>query len=334
MTPYTRRDFAKFALVSVPAVGLLSTVRPLHAADAVAAPAGKPNSVVNGVHIGLNAPYSFSNEATTADEVLAACVNLGVSALELRAQPIEGFLAIPEHLLPPRRVAAQGAGAAAAAAPVDPNAAKNRAEELRKWRTSVSMDRVKDFRKKYEAAGVLVQILKVDGIFALPDDVLDYYFNMAKAVGARAISCEISHNDAELKRVGAFADKHQVMVGYHGHNTTTPEHWEHGFALAKYNGANVDLGHFIAGNNKAVLPFIMKHHARITHVHVKDKKIKNGTNFPFGQGDTPIVEVLRTIRDEKWPIQATIEFEYRVPEGSTRMKEIAKAVQYCRDALA
>src|SRR4051812_8573540 len=94
MTPYTRRDFTKLALLSLPAVGLISTSGSLSAADApVGAPAGtgKPNSVVNGVHIGLNVPYSFGSEATTADEVLAACVTLGVSALELRAQPIEGF---------------------------------------------------------------------------------------------------------------------------------------------------------------------------------------------------------------------------------------------------
>lgn len=332
MPPYSRRDFAKFALLSVPVTGLLSS-RGLFAADAKAKPAGKPNSVVNGVAIGLNVPYSFSNEATTADEVLAACVQLGVSALELRAQPIEGFLGIPENLLPPRRVAAQGNAAATAAVPVDANAKKNREEGLRKWRTSVSMDGVKAFRKKYEDAGVFTEILKVDGIFALSDDELDYYFTMAKAVGARAISCEISHNEAELKRVGAFADKHKMFVGYHGHATTTPEHWEHGFALAKYNGANVDLGHFLAGNKTSPVPFIKKYHERITHVHVKDKKV-DGQNYPFGQGETPIVETLRLIRDNKWPIQATIEFEYRVPAGSTRMAEIAKAVQYCREALA
>jgi hypothetical protein len=39
------------------------------------------------------------------------------------------------------------------------------------------------------------------------------------------------------------------------------------------------------------------------------------------------------IRDNKWPIQATIEFEYTVPEGSDRMAEIGKCVQFCRDAL-
>ena len=153
-------------------------------------------------------------------------------------------------------------------------------------------------------------------------------------VMARAMSSEISHEEAELKRVGSFADKHELMVGYHGHATTTPEHWEAAFALAKFNGANVDLGHFVAGNNTSPVPFLKKYHERVTHVHVKDRKFKNGPAMPFGEGDTPLPEILRLIRDEKWPIQATIEFEYKIPEGSDRMKELAKTIQYCREKLA
>ena len=62
--------------------------------------------------------------------------------------------------------------------------------------------------------------------------------------------------------------------------------------------------------------------------------MNKGATPPFGQGDVPIQEVLRTIRDNKWNIQATIEFEYPVPPGSDRMTELAKCVQYCRAALA
>ena len=124
------------------------------------------------------------------------------------------------------------------------------------------------------------------------------------------------------------------MVGYHGHATTTPEHWETAFSLAKFNGANVDIGHFVAGNNGSPVAFIKQHHDRITHVHIKDRKLNNGPNTPFGEGDTPIAEVLRLIRDNKWNIQATIEFEYKVPPGSDRMTEIARAIKYCREALA
>jgi sugar phosphate isomerase/epimerase len=36
------------------------------------------------------------------------------------------------------------------------------------------------------------------------------------------------------------------------------------------------------------VPFLKQHHARITHVHVKDRKMHEGATTPFGQGDTPI----------------------------------------------
>jgi hypothetical protein len=62
--------------------------------------------------------------------------------------------------------------------------------------------------------------------------------------------------------------------------------------------------------------------------------MNEGPNTPFGEGDTPIKEVLRLIRDNRWNIQATIEFEYKIPTGSDRMKELARAIKYCRDVLA
>lgn len=300
----TRRDFVRLAVGALPGVALLS---PLRAADA------KPNSKFAGVQIGLNVPYSFANPIMPGADILQACLQLGLSGVELRTQPVEAFLGVP---------------------PVDPAKKKDEnAAELRDWRKSVSLDRAKEFRAMYEKAGVLIEIVKVDGIFKLSDEEIDYSFNLAKALGARAMSTEISHNEAELKRVGQFADKHQLMIGYHGHATTTPEHWEAAFALAKYNGANVDLGHFVAGNNTSPVPFITKHHDRVTHVHLKDRKYNNGPNTPFGEGDTPIAEVLRLIRDNKWPIQGTIEFEYKVPAGSDRMAELARCIKFCRDAL-
>ena len=307
MSAYTRREFTKLALSGVAA---LSAANPLRAGDAP----GRPNSKVAGVQIGLNVPYSFANPLMSGDDIIKNCIALGVSGLELRTQPVEAFLGRPEF-----------------------DATKTKpqnAEALAAWRKTVSLDRVKDFRAKFESAGVLIEIVKVDGICTMSEGEIDYAFALAKALGGRAISTEISHKKEELKRVGSFADKHQFFVGYHGHASTKPEHWEAAFALAKFNGANVDLGHFVAGNNTSPVPFITQYHERVTHVHVKDRKFKNGPAVPYGEGDTPNAEVLKLIRDNKWNIQATIEFEYEVPAGSDRMTELARAIKYCRDALA
>lgn len=317
---YTRRELGRLALSALPGV----TVWPKLSASFRSGFLQKPNSKVSGVQIGLNVPYSFGSNAMSGDETLQKCVQLGLSAVELRSQPVEGFMGVPADLVK----AAAGGGKLT---PEQEAARKSALEELRKWRVAAPMSKVKEFRKKYEDAGVGIEIVKFDAIYARADDEVEYCFELAKALGARAISCEISVKDT--KRIGQFADKHRLMVGYHGHAETGPAEWETVFSYAKFNGANVDIGHFIAGNNTSPVPFLKQHHNRVTHIHVKDRKMNKGPNVPFGEGDTPIKEVLQLIRDNRWPIQATIEFEYPVPSGSDRMTEIAKCVQYCKDAL-
>jgi sugar phosphate isomerase/epimerase len=306
---YTRRELGLLALAAVPGASVLTRLD----WQTAATKSGKVDSRVAGVQIGLNVPYSFGNNLMSADETLQRCVTLGVSGLELRSQPIEIFMGAPEAAF------ARGAS----------DADK---EALRTWRVSAPVDKAREVRKKYEDAGVKIEVLKFDNIYKQPDDVTDYFFNLGHAVGARALSCEMSLEDT--KRLGQFADKHGLMVGYHLHTEGTPQMWETAFSYAKHNGANVDIGHFTAGLNTSPVPFIKQHHDRITHVHIKDRKFKNGPNVPFGEGDTPIREVLQLLRDSKWPIQATIEFEYPVPAGSDRMAEIAKCIQFCRSALS
>jgi sugar phosphate isomerase/epimerase len=316
---YTRRDFGKLALAAVPSAHLLAT--PAFARQE------KPNSRVRGVMIGMNVPYNFGARTAPLDEIIRHCVTLGISGLELRTQPVEAALGAP--------AAPAGAGRRGAPPPTPEQEAaqKAAAADLHKWRTSLSMRKVADIRKQFDDAGILVEIVKVDGIFTMPDDVLDYEFNLAKTLGARAISTEIASDLDQTRKVGRVADKHKLMIGYHGHATTAPSHWETAFANGQHNGANLDIGHFVAGNHGSPVPFLRKHHDRITHIHVKDRKANNGPNMPFGQGDTPITEVLRLIRDNRWPIQATIEFEYPIPANSDRMTELKKCVDYCRAAL-
>ncbi len=319
----TRRELGKIALGVLPAAGLLSRRRGVAAGGR----AEKPNSKVAGVQIGLNVPYDFGDLAMSGEDILQRVVQLGVSGVELRSQPVERYLGVKPELI------ARGGGGRGQRSAEQEAGRKAAAEELRRWRVAAPMDKGRAFRKMYEDAGVLIEIVKFDNIYNYADDELDYAFTLAKSLGARAISCEIDLPPDGTKRIGRFADKHGIRVGYHGHTAVTPAIWEQAFTYAKHNGANLDLGHFVAGNNTSPIPFLQQHHDRITHIHVKDRKLNNGPNVPFGQGDTPIKEALRLIRDNKWNIQATIEYEYPVPEGSDRMKEIAKCVQYCREAL-
>jgi sugar phosphate isomerase/epimerase len=187
----------------------------------------------------------------------------------------------------------------------------------------------------YEHSGVAIDILKVDDLYSTSDEEVDYFFQMARDLGARAVSAELPETRGDTRRIGAFADKHKVFMAYHHHAQAAAAIYEEAFTEARYNAANVDIGHWTATQNASPLPFIAKHHDRIPHIHVKDRRLgtNGGENVPFGQGDTPIRQILQAIRDNKWKIRPIVEFEYRVPEGSDRVTEIKKCLAYCRDSL-
>jgi len=69
---YSRRDVGKLALAAVPGFALSRLL-------------ARPDSRVAGVQIGLNVPYSFGNATMSGDEILQNCVQLGLSAVELRS---------------------------------------------------------------------------------------------------------------------------------------------------------------------------------------------------------------------------------------------------------
>lgn len=320
----TRRGLGKMALAALPFSGLLA----------------KTNSKFGGVQIGINAPYSFHGAYNSGDECLDAMVKLNLSSVELRAQPIEQFMGAPANLV--AYPAARAGGRRGGRSPLTPEqeaAKKAAADELRGWRLAASMDKVKAFRKKYEDAGVKIDIVKVDAIDTFSDEEIDYMFGLARTAGANAISCEIplSHT----RRLGTFGEKHKMMIGYHGHTDVTspeafgrPESWETAMSYSKFNGINLDIGHFIAGNSASPIPFLQKHHDRVTHIHLKDRKTNNGPNVPWGTGDTPIKETLKLMQKEKYRFPGVIEMEYAVPQGSDLMTELAKCVEFCKNALA
>ena len=110
------------------------------------------------------------------------------------------------------------------------------------------------------------------------------------------------------KRLAPMADKHKIIVGMHGHSNVTdpnefatPESFAAAMKMSKYFKVNLDIGHFTAANYDPVA-YIREHHANITNLHLKDRKKNQGDNVPWGQGDTPIREVLQLLKRERWPI--------------------------------
>jgi len=320
----TRREFGRLTAAAVPAAALVGL-------DGRAfAQAERPMSKWAGVQVGLNVPYSFgTGNNISGEDLLARIVEVGISGVELRAQPVEHFLGSPSVRAAAAAAAAGGGRGGRGRGNQPP------AEEVRQWRLSAPTSRIKDFRRMYEDAGVLIEILKVDGLYSMSDDELDFFFQMARDLGARAVSAELPDPIEDARKTAAFAGKYQIYMAHHHHAQAAAAEYEQVFAQAPYNGANIDIGHWTFAQNASPLEFIRQHHERIPHIHVKDRRFgtNGGHNVPFGEGDTQVREILQAIRDNKWNIQATIEFEYPVPEGSDRVTEIRRCRDYCREVL-
>lgn len=267
-----------------------------------AAGAARPDSVFGGVQIGV-ITYSYRSLPGSAEDLLRYVVQCGISSIELMGGPAEQFAK-----------------------------AYMSSEEGRD--SSDPMAGFQALRKMYNDAGVGIHILKFGNIGnpGMSDEQVDYYFEAAKAVGARGITREIS--DDAAKRLGPIADRHKIMIGFHNHTQITPATYD-GDILShgKYLGINLDIGHYVAGTNESPVPQIEKHHERMLSLHLKDRKKDNGPNTPFGEGDTPIAESLQYMKQNKLAFPADIELEFPIPEGSDAVKEVTRCVQFCRAAL-
>jgi sugar phosphate isomerase/epimerase len=340
----SRREFGKTALASLPALGAFGSPA------AALARQSKPNSVWGGVPFGIFAPYRFGPEASDLEGALKALVKFGVSQTELSAAMVERYAGAP---LPAGRGGApSAAGAPAAAPPAAPGgggrgrgaqtpeqqaAARAAAEQLTAWRSSAPMDKFGAVRRMFTEAGVTIYAYRLTLRNDMPDAEYDYTFKAAKALGATQITMELPADRALSQRIGDVAVKHGVNVGYHLHTTATITAWDEAMAQSPRNGIQLDIGHYVAGTGISPVPLIEKHHARIFSMHLKDRKRAGhdqAENMPWGQGDTPIRDVLQVLKKNRWAIPVGIEFEYPIPAGSTWDAEIAKCVQYGRDALS
>lgn len=312
----TRREFGQITLAGLP----------------LALAFQKPDSKVKGVQIGVQS-YSFRALAS-ADEIIPAMVKIGLSSVELMSNHAEALAGAPAQPL--------GGGGGRGRGEMTPEqklelqkANDARAAELGKWRGSTSPDVFKTVRKKFDDAGIDIRLLCFNMNRNTTDDEIEYAFQMAKALGAKAISTSTQVSVA--KRVAPFADKHRLMVGYHNHSNlkdpeevATPASFDACMSYSKYHGINLDIGHFTAANFEPG-PYIEKHAARITNVHLKDRKKDQGDNVLWGTGDTPIKSVLQLLSAKKYNFPANIEYEY---PGTDVVAEVGKCYQYCRAALA
>jgi sugar phosphate isomerase/epimerase len=214
-------------------------------------------------------------------------------------------------------------------------------KSIKEWRLAAKPDTWKTVKKLFNDAGIDVQILCYNMSMNMGDEEIDYAFHMAQGLGVRAISSSSTVSFA--RRVAPFAEKYKMIWSGHGHadiydpeQFAKPETFELITGLNKYIGINLDIGHFWAAGYDPV-DFIEKHHDKITNLHIKDRdkpdKCGVSGNHPFGEGNTPIKEVLLLMKKNKYKFPANIELEYQIPEGSDPIMEVGKCLAYCRNIL-
>ena len=300
---YTRREFGLLTLAGL------------------ALPMGAfADTIVSGVRMGVQS-YSFrelprtpGGDATAA--IIQAMKDTGLTETELWAPQIEP-------------VSAAGRGAS--------NGEREKAREaLRRWRLETPLDHFRGIRKQFESAGLSIAAYNYSPGADFTDDEIDRGFEMAKALGASFITS--STTLAVAKRIAPFAAKHQMNVAVHNHSNTsdpnefaTPESFAAALKLSPHFKINLDVGHFTAANYDAVA-YLREHHADITNLHLKDRKKNQGDNVRWGQGDTPITQVLQLLKKEKWPIRAYVEYEHRGTAGA--VAEVKTCFEYAKRALA
>lgn len=282
------------------------------------------DSKIEGVQLGVQS-YSFRD--LPLDDAIQVMVADGLGDCELFSPHIEGggIQATRALFQPGTKLTREQRRAAFEA----------HEKKLQEWRLTVPLDYFKQVRAKFDRAGINLYAYNLSFNEHFSDEEIDRGFLMAKALGVGIITASTTLPVAQ--RVAPFAEKHRMIVAMHGHSNVTdpnqfatPESFAKALAMSKYFRINLDIGHFTAANYDAV-DYIRKNHGNIVLLHLKDRKKNQGPNVPWGEGDTPIKQVLLLLKQKRYPIPAFIEYEYK--GSGTSQQEVAKCYQYCKDVL-
>lgn len=218
---------------------------------------------------------------------------------------------------------------------LSPERLRENRENLRKWRATVSMEYIAGIREQFNRAGI--HILAYNATFKdnISDQELELGFQIAKTLGTDTINS--SATVSVMDRVDRVAQQYNIRVGMHNHANVgdpnefaTPDSFARGMAgKSGLIGINLDTGHFTAANFDP-LQYMKDHHEQIFSIHLKDRKADQGPRTPFGEGDTPLADMLLLIKAQGWDIPTFIEYEY---EGEDTMEELRRCMAYCEKVL-
>jgi sugar phosphate isomerase/epimerase len=291
---YSRREFGKLALASLPLSAALAN--------------GKPNSMIHGVWIGAQS-YSFRT-LPSVDDAIKAMASIGLSECELwqgHVEPPAGDRSGKEA-----REALRKFRLDTPLAHFKGIADKFKTAGITLYAYNYSFR--DDFTDEEIARGF--DIAKALGVKCITASATVSVTKRVAPVAEKHKMVVGMHGHDNLKDPNQFAK---------------PESFEKAMSESKWIGVNLDVGHFTAAGYDPI-EFLQKYHERIVTLHIKDRKKNQGANMPFGEGETDIKAVLQLLKARKWKIPANIEYEYK--GASDPEAEVRKCYEYCKQALA
>lgn len=340
---FSRRSF----IGTTAAAAAISMVPAGFASAGTSEKKSNPDSNFGGVHIGA-ITYSWRSMPGGLENIVKYCKECGISSIELMSGDLEAYLGAPENPMtailknmPPPPPPKPGEAPAPRRRPELTEEQKAEVakynEDLKAFRLNVDMKKVAAAKKLLDDAGIKPHIVKFSPS-RWSDGEIEYAFKVAKAMGAKGVSEEISEETA--KKLAPFAEKHDMYAVMHQHMQFADIE---GFSYDPYLAIspairfNFDAGHYFGSTGKSPCEMIKKYHDRIFSIHIKDKTGPDvepaNTNQVWGQGEMPLENVLLLIKKEKWPIFCDIELEYDVKPWSNAVKEVKTCVNYARQIL-
>ena len=318
----TRRTFGRALAAGVSGLALATTrlAPPLGAA--------RIDSTINGVKVGA-ITYSFRDMPRIAGkdylEVgIQGCVACGIGAAELWATMVQPPTILPRNGQYNPKV-------------MDTPEMKQAREEMRRWRITTPASYWQGIRKRFDDAGIELLAYSITLADDFTDEELDATFRAVRAMGLSYLGTN-QMRVAMGRRAAPFAEKYKVTLGFHNHTLVNDpneiaslESFQRVMDMSPFFKVNLDIGHFTAANLDAV-DYLRTHHRQITYLHLKDRRRNEGANAPWGQGETPVREVLQLIRKERYPIPALIEYEYM--SDRPPVDEVKRCMDFIRAALA
>jgi sugar phosphate isomerase/epimerase len=198
-------------------------------------------------------------------------------------------------------------------------------------------------KKKLDDAGIKVNAYCVNFPVNSSDELLDRGYAGALLLGTNVMTRSVKK--PIVPRLDEWSRKYKIKMGLHNHwfgsksfkgdraqEFETPDDFLNALkGASNYLSINLDIGHFSASGFDPV-SFIREHQNRIVSLHIKDRdRDEDRTNRRFGEGATPIVEVMKLLKKIKFRYAANIEYE---PESKDPTEGVRHAFEYLKRALS